>query len=208
MRKIPKTFRSTFEYLNSFVAPLIEETHSDMLSSMTRVSRLPSCEIYSVERDKEHYRPPRDLFYKIVLRNMLRSDSNQGDNSLVPYRPQTGDIVALTDVRPNSISDLNRPRISFLLAYVHAADYDNPNLLSIVLSKPIMNIDQEMQRKDDQNTLFLVFLINMTTNIRIWKALHPDPIGGNLKMINKIVQTDGSVRIFISFLTLKLFLFW
>ncbi|XVF41430.1 hypothetical protein PTKIN_Ptkin01aG0279400 [Pterospermum kingtungense] len=184
VRKIPKTFSSTAEYFNSFVVPLIEETHSDMFSSMTRVSQLPSCQVYSVETDKD-YRPPRDLFYNIVLR---MKDSNQGDS--VPYRPQSGDIVALTDVRPKSISDLNRPKMSYLLAYVHAVDYDNPDQLSILSSKPIM-IEQEMQIRE-KHTLFLVYLINITTGIRIWKALHPDPIVGNLKMINKIVQMNGA----------------
>ena len=193
MKKIPETFKSTAEYLNSFVAPLIEETHADLLSSMTRLSLAPSRQLYSVERDKD-YKAPRDLFYNIVLR---KRDSNRSD--LETYQPQSGDLVALTDVRPKCISDLNRPKMSYLLAYVQAVDEDNPDKLFILSSKPIM-IEHEIQRKE-KHTLFFVFLINMTTNIRIWKALYPDPTGGNLKMINKVIQMNGAVRNLIFLLT-------
>ncbi|XWS57205.1 hypothetical protein CRYUN_Cryun09bG0154200 [Craigia yunnanensis] len=195
MKKIPKTFKSTAEYLNAFVAPLIEETHADLLSSMTSLSQAPVRQLYSVERDKD-YKAFGDLFYKIVLR---KRDSSRSDLEI--YQPQSGDLVALTDVRPKSMSDLNRPKMSYLLAYVQAVDNDKE--LSILSSKPIM-IEQDMQRKERllgqssqsiselKHTLFFVFLINMTTNIRIWKALHPDPIGGNLMMINKVIQMNGS----------------
>ncbi|XWS65220.1 hypothetical protein CRYUN_Cryun05aG0073700 [Craigia yunnanensis] len=129
------------------------------------------------------------------------TDSNWSD--LVTYQPQTGDLVALTDVRPKCISDLNRPKMSYLLAYVQTVDKDNPHKLSILSSKPIM-IEQEMQirgnllgqssqnKSQQKHTLFFVFLINMTTNIRIWNALHPDPKGGNLTMINKVIQMNGA----------------
>ncbi|XWS65209.1 hypothetical protein CRYUN_Cryun05aG0072900 [Craigia yunnanensis] len=194
VKKIPEPFKSTAEYLNSSVAPLIQETHADLLSSLKRLPRAPSRELYSVERDK-NYKATTDLFYKIVLR---MRDSNRSD--LVTYQPQTGDLVALTEVRPKCISDLNRPNMSFLLAYVQAVDNDN---LFILSSKPIM-IEQEMQRKEkllgqnsqnisqQKHTLFFVFLINMTTDIRIWKALYPDPNGGNLKMIDKVIQMNGA----------------
>ncbi|XVF41433.1 hypothetical protein PTKIN_Ptkin01aG0279700 [Pterospermum kingtungense] len=150
VKKIPLTFNSTAEYFNSFVAPLIEETHAELLSSMTTLSRAPS----------------------------------------QTYEPQAGDLVALTDVRPKCISDLQRPKMSYLLAYVQSVDSDDPDQLLILSSKPIL-IEQEIQRRE-KHTLFLVYLMNMTTNLRIWNALHPDPNGGNLKMINKIIQMNGA----------------
>ena len=116
---------------------------------MTRLSLAPSRQLYSVERDKD-YKAPRDLFYNIVLR---KRDSNRSD--LETYQPQSGDLVALTDVRPKCISDLNRPKMSYLLAYVQAVDEDNPDKLFILSSKPIM-IEHEIQRKE-KHTLFFVF---------------------------------------------------
>ncbi|XVE90671.1 hypothetical protein DITRI_Ditri20bG0095800 [Diplodiscus trichospermus] len=191
VKKIPDTFKSTAEYFNSFVAPLIEETHADLLSSMKMVSRQPSRELYSVERHKD-YNAPRRLLYNVVLR---MRDSK--------YEPRTGDLVAITDVRPKCLGNLNRPKMSSLLAYVQALDEDNPDKLSILSSKPIMT-EREMQREEkrfgqssqnmsqQKHTIFFVFLINMTTNVRIWKALHPDPDEVNLKMINKIIQMNGA----------------
>ncbi|XVE90672.1 hypothetical protein DITRI_Ditri20bG0095900 [Diplodiscus trichospermus] len=197
VKKIPETFKSTAEYFNSFVAPLVEETHADLLSSMKMVHRAPLRELYSVERHKD-YKPPKRLLYDVVLR---MRDSNGSD--LETYEPQTGDLVALTDVRPKCISDLNRPKMSYHLAYVQTADEDSPDKLSILSSKPIMT-DREMQREEklfgqssqnmsqQKHAIFFVFLINMTSNVRIWKALHPALDGGNLKMINKIIQMNGA----------------
>ncbi|XVF06350.1 hypothetical protein REPUB_Repub06bG0040400 [Reevesia pubescens] len=155
---------------------------------MTRLSQAPSCELYSLERDKD-YKAPRDLFYKIVLR--MKNDR------VTTYQPQYGELVALTDVRPNCISDLNRPKMSYLLAYVQAVDKDDPHKLFIRSSKPIM-IEQETQRKGRMlgqiscQNIFIVYLIDMTTNLRIWNALHPDPKGGDLKMIEKVIQMNGA----------------
>jgi hypothetical protein len=34
------------------------------------------------------------------------------------YEPEVGDLIALTDVRPKCIDDLNRPKRFYLIAYV------------------------------------------------------------------------------------------
>ncbi|KAE8699073.1 hypothetical protein F3Y22_tig00110596pilonHSYRG00003 [Hibiscus syriacus] len=182
VRKIPETFTSTADYFSSFTAPLVEETHADLLSAMARLSRAPSYQLSSIERDIT-YRAPTDFSYKIILRN-----SNQSD--LVTYRPQGGDLAALTDVRPTCISDLNRPTMTFLLAYVQAVGNDK---ISLWLSMPVV-IEQKMHSyKKKHIDLFFVFLTNVTTNIRIWKALHPDPLRRNLQMIYKVIHMNADV---------------
>ncbi|KAK9043680.1 hypothetical protein V6N11_072014 [Hibiscus sabdariffa] len=184
VKKIPETFTSTEEYFSSFLAPLVEETHADLLSAMTRLSRAPSYQFSSIEREI-NYRAPMDFSYKIVLRKARNSTAS----GLVEYRPQGGDLAALTDVRPTCISDLNRPTMPFVLAYVQAMEDDK---ISIRSSKPIM-IEQTMQSSQKKHMdLFFVFLTNVTTNIRIWKALHPDPLLGNLQMIYKIIHMNAN----------------
>ncbi|OMO58847.1 putative ATP binding protein [Corchorus olitorius] len=121
-----------------------------------------------------------------LLRNLKEkitgSSSNNG-SSKIQKTDQGGEDPR---VRPKCISDLNRPNMPCLLAYVQLVDMDNPCQVLILSSKPIViGHEEEMQGKEKLLSLFIVFLINMTTNIRIWKALHPDPEGGNLKMINR-----------------------
>ncbi|MBA0827331.1 hypothetical protein Goarm_012117, partial [Gossypium armourianum] len=178
IKKIPTTFTSTAHYYSSFVAPLVEETHADLLSAMSRLSRAPSYQLHSIESET-NYRAPTDFSYKIVL----RKPGNQTD--VVTYKPQAGDLAALTDVKPTCISDLNRPKMPYILAYVQSVD---DGKLSVRSSKPIM-IEQDMQRNKHID-LFFVFLINLTTNVRIWNALHPNPILADLPIINKVIQTN------------------
>ncbi|KAE8671016.1 hypothetical protein F3Y22_tig00112000pilonHSYRG00203 [Hibiscus syriacus] len=162
------------------MAPLVEETHADLLSAMMRLSRAPSYQLSSIERDIS-YLPPTGFPYKIVLRNSNRSD-------LVTYQPQVGDLAALTDVRPTRISDLNRPTMPFLLAYVQSVDGDK---ISLWLKKPFVIEEKRHSHKHDG--LFFVFLTNVTTSVRIWKALNPDPPGRNLQMIDKVIRMNADV---------------
>ncbi|KAA3468478.1 putative ATP-dependent helicase C29A10.10c-like [Gossypium australe] len=180
IKKIPTTFTSTAHYYSSFVAPLVEETHADLLSAMSRLSRAPSYQLHSIESET-NYRAPTDFSYKIVLRKP--GNSNQTD--VVTYKPQAGDLAALTDVKPTCISDLNRPKMPYILAYVQSVD---DGKLSVRSSKPIM-IEQDMQRNKHID-LFFVFLTNLTTNVRIWNALHPNPILADLPIINKVIQMN------------------
>jgi len=41
--------------------------------------------------------------------------------------------------------------------------------------------------------------MNMTTNVRIWKALHPDSEGGNRNIIKTVLQANSAVRILTHF---------
>jgi senataxin len=119
VKRIPDTFSSVTDYMQSFIPPLIEETHSDLLSNVKGVSRAPTCIIYSVERSKE-FKPPKDLFYEITLKTTADTGKD-----VDKYESEVGDVIALTDVRPKCIDDLNRPKRSYLIAYVHGAKNRN-----------------------------------------------------------------------------------
>ncbi|MBA0737543.1 hypothetical protein Gogos_011000 [Gossypium gossypioides] len=147
---------------------------------MSRLSRAPSYQLHSIESET-NYRAPTDFSYNIVL----RKPGNSNQTNVVTYKPQAGDLAALTDVKPTCISDLNRPKMPYILAYVQSVD---DGKLSVRSSKPIM-IEQDMQRNKHID-LFFVFLINLTTNVRIWSALHPNPILADLPIINKVIQMN------------------
>ncbi|KAK7852553.1 hypothetical protein CFP56_038584 [Quercus suber] len=130
VRKIPETFSSTTEYLTSFCDPLVEETHADLLSSMSTVSQAPTREIFSVTQSVK-CKPPKDLLYHVTLESVKKIE-NHG----VRYEPEVRDIIAITDVRPKCIDDLERQNRSYVVAFVLSVRYENS--LTILSSKPIL----------------------------------------------------------------------
>lgn len=169
--------------MKSFIPSLIEETHCDLSSSIIGISRAPMCEILTLmPRNFE-----KGLCYQITVRKKTNGDSRNGGE----YEPGVGDLIALTEnIRPNSIQDLNRPRRFYHVAYVQGLKCDQITILS---SKPI-EIEPNMRSKKAQK-LYAVYLLNMITNIRIWKALNSQLVGANLNIIGKVLQADSKVRI-------------
>ncbi|XP_055961523.1 uncharacterized protein LOC126676427 [Mercurialis annua] len=160
---------------------------------MTMVSTLPTREIVSVEVSKG-YQLPNDLFYKVSLENIKNSSDGHGIPSY--NEPQVGDLIAFTDViRPKCISDLNRPRRPFLLAYVHEIADENSDILSIIASKPF-NLEENKiifggnGRQKDR--LFVVYITNLTTNIRIWKALNSELENPNTNIIKRVLEANSA----------------
>ncbi|KAG6656854.1 hypothetical protein CIPAW_04G050200 [Carya illinoinensis] len=191
VKSIPETFLSVKDYKQSFIYPLLEETHADLFSSMTTLFQAPTREIHAVETSKA-FKPPEDLFYKITLKKIANAEEVE------KYVPEVGDLIALTDVRPMSIDDLNRPGRFYLIAYVHGAkeedsveenfDDESLGMIKILASKPIsIELDSKKKKKE---TLLAVYLTNMTTNIRIWRALCPELDGGNI--IKKVLQANSA----------------
>ena len=177
MRKIPKTFSSTREYLTSFCDPLVEETHADLMSSMSTVSQATVPAIFSV-RQTVKCKPPKDLFYHVTLESVKKFEHHG-----VIYEPEVRDIIAITGVRPNR---------SYLVAFVLSVRYER--FLTILSSKPILF--EHGKNKKRQN-LYGVPLINMTTNICIWRALNFKLEGGNLNIIQKLLQSSSMVKFLV-----------
>ncbi|KAJ6369507.1 hypothetical protein OIU76_027855 [Salix suchowensis] len=176
VKEIPETFMSMSHYMKSFIPALIEETRADLCSNLMKIPQASTREIFSIERSKE-YKPPKDLFYKMWLKRMR----NTG------YEPEVGDLLALTYVRPKDIADLNRPGICYVLAYVHRLSDNTPENK---FTKEAAIAGQEMQNKR-RDSVFVVYLANMTTNVRIWRSLHSDLQGGNTNVIQNVLGTSS-----------------
>ena len=171
--------------MNSFTYPLIEETHADLLSSMSTLPLAPRRKILSFKPTKD-YEPAKGFFYHVSLKSVSELQKNG------IYEPMVGDIIALTDVRPKNIKDLDRPNRPFLVAFVLRAKDDN--ILTILASKPILAVEQEKKKRE---TFYAICLINMTTNIRIWRALNFELEGKNLDIIGQVLQPNSAVRILV-----------
>ncbi|CAI9763495.1 unnamed protein product [Fraxinus pennsylvanica] len=107
---IPETFYTAEHYLQSFNDPLLEETHASLRSSFTPKSRPPAREIFDVNPDKD-FRLPKDLFYTMTLKR-LRSGSEEDKRV---YEPEVGDLIALTNVRPEYIEDLTTSKRPYII---------------------------------------------------------------------------------------------
>lgn len=179
-------------YLKSYVTPLLEETHADLLSNVSAVSRAPALEVVDVKVSKD-FNPPKGLYYNILLRrnqNREVGESNESKHES-KYEPEVGDLIALTDVRPRRMEDLNRPKRSYLIAIVQGMNDDGyriPILSSQLI--PFKKPDRETGEQGDK--LFVVYLSNLTTNIRIWNALHSDRENSNFNIIKTVMRSDDS----------------
>ncbi|KAI4299679.1 hypothetical protein L6164_033113 [Bauhinia variegata] len=181
VKNIPDTFSSTTEYMFSFIPALIEETRADLSSAFKGVSRAPFCEIWAVEGNKD-FKSPKQLFYDILLR---RTDDNYDVKDIGKYEPESGDLIAFTDIRPKRIDDLQRPGKSFHIAYVHGSRGGSTDKITILSSKHM-----EIQR--GTGSIYAIYLLNMTTNLRIWKALISGLKGAEMNLIRKVLQADPS----------------
>ncbi|KAJ0703693.1 putative P-loop containing nucleoside triphosphate hydrolase, DNA2/NAM7 helicase, helicase [Helianthus annuus] len=171
--EIPKTFSSVSDYINSFNYPLFEETHEDLRSKILGVNRSPTLEISGVEPAKG-FVPEKHLFYTVYYKR------RQGS-----YEPVVGDLIALTDVRPKCVDDLQRPNMSYLVAMVQPMKEKSSSCkLRILSSKPITGNDGRH---------FIVYLTNLTTNERISRSLYY-PGGEKKKMFETLLRVDSSVE--------------
>ncbi|XP_004300915.1 PREDICTED: uncharacterized protein LOC101300152 [Fragaria vesca subsp. vesca] len=177
--RIPDTFSTVTSYMKAFVPSLLEETHEELLSSMMSLSRAPSCEILKVEPCNDH-QPPKDLFYQITF------NESKGENDIEAYQPNGGDIIALSDVRPKYIDDLNRSRNSYLIAYVIGSNQGSS--LKILASKSI-NGGASGIRQSKSGRLVAVYLMNMTTNMRVWNALNSE-LSANTNLLKNVLQVQ------------------
>ncbi|KAK6150288.1 hypothetical protein DH2020_015220 [Rehmannia glutinosa] len=189
VNQIPDTFSSAEHYLNSFTIPLIEETHADIRSNMMNLRSAPASEIFDVKISTK-FKPPTDLLYVITLK---RLEENSDDKSGM-YEPEFGDLIALTEVKPKCIDDLNGSKRPYLVALVLGMKNEGSFKIPILSSKPILFEKPENHEKDKkEGRLFAVYLSNLTTNRRIWNALHPGK-GENMNVINSVLTIIPSME--------------
>lgn len=195
--------------MRSFIFPLIEETRADLSSSMTKTSETSDSDsssrlwepspvdasarqVLSLERSSQ-YKIPKYLIYDISLKRLEGS----GNNAEV-YEPQVGDIISLTDKIPY-LAHGNGSEDCYNIALVVESFGKSSDNLRIQSPKPLI-YEQNMSDDNKRETIYVVFLINLTTNNCIWEALHRNPQGGNIRIIETVLQTNSSVRI-LSLLT-------
>lgn len=107
------------------------------------------------------------------------------------YEPEVGDLIAVTNGKPRCIGDINQPNgIPYVIALVQRVFKDD--VIQVRSKKQIVFNGKESNNRG-KPMLFVVHLVNLTPNIHIWQALHSKLDGENMKIINKVLQSDSKV---------------
>ncbi|KAL0349350.1 UNVERIFIED_CONTAM: hypothetical protein Sangu_1162800 [Sesamum angustifolium] len=188
--EIPQSFESVDQYLGSYVFPLLEETRAELASALETVYKAPFAEVTSfneLKGDKLQYHVKVDHW-----RNR-KSDGKE------PYRTLPGDVVLLSDLKPETVCYLQRVDRTFTFASVtntvddetrESGDNCTPSNFKVKTEKHVEVGDGQ------SNSLYVLFLMNMTTNKRIWNALS---MRRNLKIIKKYYARMTRVRNIVTF---------
>ncbi|KAK3222355.1 hypothetical protein Dsin_009380 [Dipteronia sinensis] len=183
--KIPESFHSVGQYFGSYMFPLLEETRTQLCSSMDTISRAPFAQVVGFEESKPYGRK----FYDVNVDDWRNRFSNRGKE---PYKILPGDVLILADAKPESASDLQRVGMKWTFLSVTRIPDDEHGIGStsiyfkVKASKDIL-LDDKMKK-----SMFVIFLTNITPNCRIWNSLH---MSGNLKIIEKVLCTNHGVGI-------------
>nr|TKW40935.1 hypothetical protein SEVIR_1G280000v2 [Setaria viridis] len=113
VKKIPKTFTSLKDYMQSFTVPLIEETRADLCSALEGIKHAPAAEVIRMEQLATD-----QAIFSIMVR---KADPNLTQRDQV-YAPRDADILVLTDQKPKHSSDLVRTGKSYLIGSVLKAE--------------------------------------------------------------------------------------
>ncbi|CAH2036303.1 unnamed protein product [Thlaspi arvense] len=188
---IPDRFSSVNEYFQCFVPHLLEETRTELYSSFKSISKAPFFQIGSIVTNKnEIFRRSNPRTSRLTESSRETSTKLLHDITIVDatyeptcgdisekYEPKCGDIIALTltKERPSRIDDLS----PLLVAYVSSV-YGGFKI-SVHLSRSISPAEKRSFR-------FGVFLMTLTTNTRIWNALHNED--ANSTLIQSVLQEN------------------
>ncbi|PVH66793.1 hypothetical protein PAHAL_1G350000 [Panicum hallii] len=113
VKKIPKTFTSLKDYLQSFMMPLIEETRADLCSALEGIKHAPAADVVRMEQ-----LPTDQAIFSITVR---KADPNAPQRDQV-YTPKDADVLVLTDRKPRHSTDLGRTGKSYLIGSVLKAE--------------------------------------------------------------------------------------
>ncbi|KAJ4710304.1 p-loop nucleoside triphosphate hydrolase superfamily protein [Melia azedarach] len=180
VEKIPLSFQSVGQYLGSFVSPLLEETRARLFSSMETISRAPFAEVVAFEESK----PYGTKLYDVKVNNWKNRLSNRGKE---PYKILPGDILVMTDAKPETADDLQRVgRVWTFVSVIKVPQNEDETDTTSTCFK--VRVGKDLQVDDNRKSLYVIFLSNILPNRRIWISLCKH---GNLRVIKEILCTDA-----------------
>ncbi|OMO60735.1 hypothetical protein CCACVL1_23911 [Corchorus capsularis] len=173
VEKIPDSFESTEQYFGSYLLPLLEETRAEMRSSMEIIDTAPYAEVTYFKEAKLR----GTSLYNVNVDSWRNRFSDLGRE---PYKTLTGDVFLIVDAKPETASDLQGAGRTWTFALVTNISEDAASdSFEVKAPKNIASRDEK------QKTLFVVYLMNLSSNRRIWDALH---LKGNLTIVKQVLH--------------------
>ncbi|XP_047266599.1 uncharacterized protein LOC107869201 isoform X2 [Capsicum annuum] len=182
VEKIPQSFETVDHYLSSFDFPLLEEARADIAASLNDIDKSPFAELIVFDEVKAD----RSLVFDVKVdywRNRCSSDGR------VPYSTSPGDLVVISNAKPEAASDLQRFGY-WTFAYVTDVNEnrnENEDDDSFRVRVPPSGIVKGMRR-----SLHIVFLVNVMPISRVWSVLR---MRKNLNLLKKVLCPAHEKRI-------------
>ena len=171
--KIPCKFDSLDNYFKSFVAPLVEETRSQLRTSLEAIHEAPSSEIISIEAVGDSQ----------LLYNMDVDVAYMSDN----YVARNGDILILSSFKPEVIEDLLHHGASLVMVVSTVIHHQKE--LRIKVPRDVITEENKTKFKH------ALFAKNIMTNLRIWNAICSQKgINNNFTLIQSLLSPQNMVR--------------
>lgn len=171
---IPYEFDSLDNYFKSFIAPLIEETRSQLRASLEAIHTAPYSEIISMEVVGES-----QLLYDMDVDAGCMSDK---------YVARNGDILILSSSKPEVIEDLLHDGVGLVM--VVPTDIQHHIELRIKVLRSAITEENITKFK------YVVFATNIMTNLRIWNAICSQKgMNNNFTIIKSLLSPKNMVGI-------------
>ncbi|KAL4317814.1 hypothetical protein GQ457_18G023470 [Hibiscus cannabinus] len=169
VEKIPVSFQSVEDYFGSYRLPLLEETRAAMSSSMEIIDSAPYAEVTYLDEVKSQKTKENCPNVKPETASDLQRVGKTWFFALVTYVENVDTYVENDDTdveNDDGANKFNSSSMSFKVKTLEGVDYDLPK------------------------SLYAVHVTNVTTNRRIWNALH---MMRNLTIINEVLHADSVV---------------
>ncbi|CAO2036355.1 unnamed protein product [Urochloa humidicola] len=183
VEKIPFSFSSLGKYFKLYVPCLIEETRSSLSSCLDLITEAPLSKILSMEVAGKSGQYFMDVDFW----------DNGAGFSTEHYTARNGDIFILSSMKPEAAEDFNRYGLTYCLAMVSEVSMNDEYQKGFrvkVVNDTVLDGDLTKLRH-------AIFLDNIMTNIRIWKALCFDSrMNNNFTIIRSLLaprNTDEDV---------------
>ncbi|GJZ38912.1 UvrD-like helicase, ATP-binding domain, P-loop containing nucleoside triphosphate hydrolase [Tanacetum coccineum] len=174
VENIPLTFESEEHYFGSFVYPLLEETRAELASSIEIMYRAPFAEIIYFNESK----CGENMVYDVTVGPWKNPFSERGKDA---YHTLPGDLLILVDGKPESISDLQRVGRTWALSLIKSNEDDSASLKFKIKASKLTEF---------QDGMYVVFVTNITTQMRIWNSLH---IHRNLNIVKEVLYSHSMI---------------